>query len=115
MGAKIDYQFGPVILLGMGETGAEIYQDTALRIAPPKEMDITSVVKSLRASQLIEGYRGSGPLNIKELTHLLMNFSHLVMGREEFIESIDLNPVICSADKCAVADAIIMLKAELIK
>ena len=34
IGAKIDFQFGPVILMGMGGTGVEIYKDTALRMAP---------------------------------------------------------------------------------
>ncbi len=34
LGAKIDFQFGPMILLGMGGTGVEIYQDVALRMAP---------------------------------------------------------------------------------
>ena len=114
-GAKIDYQFGPVILLGIGGTGVEIYQDTTLRMAPLKEIDVTSMVKSLRACQLIEGYRGSEPVNVKELTHLLMNFSHLVMELEGFIESIDLNPIICFADKCVVADARIMLNAKATK
>lgn len=114
-GGKIDYQFGPVILLGIGGTGVEIYQDTTLKMAPLKETDVISMVKGLKASQLIEGYRGSEPVNIKELTHLLMNFSHLVMELEGSIESIDLNPVICFADKCVVADARIMLNAKAIK
>ena len=34
-GAKMDPQFGPVILLGIGGTSVEIYQDTAIRMAPP--------------------------------------------------------------------------------
>ena len=34
VGAKVDYQFGPVILLGMGGTGVEIYRDVAVRMAP---------------------------------------------------------------------------------
>ena len=34
VGAKMDYQFGPIILLGMGGTSAEIYRDVSLRMAP---------------------------------------------------------------------------------
>ena len=37
VGAKNDYQFGPVILLGIGGTGVEIYRDTAIRMAPLSE------------------------------------------------------------------------------
>ncbi|MFQ5841407.1 MAG: acetate--CoA ligase family protein [Thermodesulfobacteriota bacterium] len=110
VGAKIDYQFGPVILLGIGGTSAEIYRDITLRMAPLRERDVKSMVKGLKAIPLLEGYRGSEPINLSELTRFLVTFSDLVMDLEEFIESIDLNPVICSSTTCVVADARIMLK-----
>ena len=110
VGTKIDYQFGPVILLGIGGTGVEIYRDITLRMAPLRQMDVESMVKGLKAGRLLEGYRGSEPINLSELTSLLITFSGLVIELEEFIESIDLNPVICSPTKCVVADARIMLK-----
>ena len=110
VGAKIDYQFGPMILLGIGGTGVEIYRDITMRMAPLRERDVESMVKGLKASPLLEGYRGSEPINLSELTRLLITFSELVMELEEFIESIDLNPVICSSTTCVVADARIMLK-----
>ncbi|UCD72127.1 MAG: acetate--CoA ligase family protein [Syntrophobacterales bacterium] len=109
VGAKIDYQFGPVILLGIGGTGVEIYRDITLRMAPLRTSDVESMVKGLKAGRILEGYRGSEPINLSELTRLLVTFSNLVMDLEEFIESIDLNPVICSSTNCVVADARIML------
>jgi acyl-CoA synthetase (NDP forming) len=110
VGAKIDYQFGPVILLGMGGTGVEIYRDVALRMAPLRARDVESMIRDLKAGRLLDGYRGSEPINLSELTRLVVTFSNLVMDLEEFIESIDLNPVICSPTKCVVADARIMLR-----
>jgi hypothetical protein len=112
VGAKVDYQFGPVILLGIGGTGVEIYRDTSLRMAPLTQVDVESMVKALKAHQLLEGYRGSEPVNLTELTRMLMAFSDLVMGIEGLIESIDLNPVMCSSRRCVIADARIMLKVE---
>lgn len=112
VGAKIDYQFGPVILLGIGGTGVEIYRDVSLRMAPLRQPDVQSMVKGLKAGRLLEGYRGSEPIDLPELTRLLVTFSGLVMELQEYIESIDLNPVICSPKKCVVADARIMLKVS---
>ena len=109
-GAKVDYQFGPVILLGMGGTAVEIYKDTALRMAPLKEVDVESMLKGLKAHELLKGYRGSQPVNLKELVRTLMAFSSLVMDLEGYFESIDLNPVMCSSKRCVVADARIMLQ-----
>jgi hypothetical protein len=108
-GAKMDYQFGPVILLGIGGTGVEIYKDTALRMAPLEEKDVASMLKGLKAHQLLEGYRGSEPVNLGELSRMLMGFSRLVMELEGLIESIDLNPVMCSSKRCVIADARIIL------
>jgi acyl-CoA synthetase (NDP forming) len=109
VGAKMDDQFGPVILLGMGGTGVEIYKDVALRMAPLKERDVASMIKGLKAHALLEGYRGAEPVNLSDLTQLLLSFSELVMDLQDSIESIDLNPVKCSAEKCVVADARVML------
>lgn len=110
VGAKIDLQFGPVILLGIGGTSVEIYKDTAIRMAPLKIDDIDSMVNSLKARKLLQGYRGAAPVNMEKLTQTLMAFSDLVMGLADHIESIDLNPVMCSDTDCVVADARIILR-----
>jgi len=112
VGAKIDHQFGPVILMGVGGTGVEIYKDVALRMAPLRERDVASMVKSLMAHPLLEGYRGAEPVDLGALTRTTIAFSELVMEMEEMIESIDLNPVKCSSRGCIVADARIMLKKD---
>ena len=112
IGAKVDYQFGPVILLGIGGTGVEIYRDTSLRMAPLNQQDVDAMLKDLKARPLLEGYRGSEPVNVGELSRMLIAFSDLVMELEGLIESIDLNPVLCSSNKCVVADARIMLKTH---
>ncbi len=109
VGATIDLQFGPVILLGLGGTSVEIYKDTALRLAPLQEKDVLAMVRQLKAHPLLEGYRGGEPIDMTELTRLLVRFSQLVMELEELIESIDLNPVLCKGSQCVIADARIML------
>jgi succinyl-CoA synthetase beta subunit len=111
VGAKIDYQFGPVVLLGMGGTGVEIYQDATLRMAPLEEKDVASMIKGLKAHVLLEGYRGAEPVNLPDLTRLLLTFSELAVDLQDHVESVDLNPVKCSAEKCIIADARIMLAA----
>ena len=109
MGAKNDYQFGPVILTGIGGTGVEIYQDTSIRMAPITSKNIESMLKDLKGYQLLEGYRGSAHVNLKRIKDLLLSFSDLVLELEDVFESIDLNPVMCSQQACVVADARIML------
>ena len=109
IGAKIDFQFGPVILMGMGGTGVEIYQDASLRMAPITPEDAVSMLKGLKAYRLLDGYRGAEPIDRDALTRMLVAFSDLIMAFDEKISSIDLNPVFCSPESCVVGDARIML------
>jgi hypothetical protein len=111
IGAKIDDQFGPVVMLGMGGTGVEIYQDISLRMAPVGADDVASMINCLKGGRLLSGYRGGVVVNRDELTRTLICFSEFVMAASEMIESIDLNPVMCSAERCMVADARIITKA----
>jgi acyl-CoA synthetase (NDP forming) len=112
LGAKIDYQFGPMIMLGMGGTGVEIYKDVSLRMAPISEKDARAMIGGLKAQRLLTGYRGAESVDLKMLTETLLSFSSLVMELREGIESIDINPLLCSSQHCVVADARIMLRKE---
>lgn len=112
VGMKLDQQFGPVILLGVGGTAVEIYKDVALRMAPIFERDVDSMLKSIKARPLLEGYRGSEPINIEALKNMLRAFSDMVVELGEEVDSIDLNPVICNASKCVVTDARMMLAMQ---
>jgi succinyl-CoA synthetase beta subunit len=109
VGATNDYQFGPVILMGIGGTGVEIYKDTVIRMAPIDEQDVQAMVAGLKGADLLRGYRGNEAVDIPDLTRMMMAFSDLVMDLEDDMTSIDLNPVKCTGRRCVVADARIIL------
>ena len=110
IGAQNDFQFGPVVVLGLGGTSVEIYKDTAIRMAPVTPEDVASMVDSLTAKKLVKGYRKKPGVNMERLTRLVVDFSTLIMDLEDRFKSIDLNPVICTRDRCVIADARIMLQ-----
>lgn len=112
IGAKIDFQFGPIVVVGIGGTAVEIYQDSSIRMAPLTSNDVLSMLKNLKGYRMIEGYRGSEPVNLDKLTEIVVTFSELLMELEDVVESIDLNPVMCSSQKCIIADARIMLASD---
>lgn len=112
IGGQVDYQFGAMVLLGIGGVGVEIYRDTSLRMAPIDMKDALAMIKALTAHRLLEGYRGTAPIAMDELCKTLMAFSELLTGLGGLIESIDLNPVICTSQRCIIADARIILAAQ---
>ncbi len=109
VGAKIDFQFGPVVMLGLGGVGVEIYKDTVIRMAPISRHDVEAMVHKLTARSLLEGFRGSKAISLKALANLMISFSELVAELSGEIESIDLNPVFCNEERCVAADARIIL------
>jgi acyl-CoA synthetase (NDP forming) len=110
IGAKNDLQFGPMILLGMGGVGVDIYKDISLRMAPLQTRDVDHMIQELVAHRLLTGYRGSEPINMNGLKKTIVNFSRLMMDLQDIMESVDLNPVMCTAKACTVVDSRIMLK-----
>ena len=109
VGGMIDAQFGPVVLFGMGGVGVEIYKDTSIRMAPVERSDVDSMISELRAVRLLEGYRGAATIDREGLADLVVRFSRLLVEIQDRVESIDLNPVICTPERCVIADARIVL------
>lgn len=109
VGARNDNQFGPIILLGVGGVGVELYRDVSIRMVPVNPQDVDLMIRSLRARNLVEGFRGAEPVNRELLVELVVRFSDLVSVIAGEIESVDLNPVMCSSQRVAVADARIVL------
>ena len=112
IGGKIDFQFGPVVLLGIGGIAVEIYQDTAVRMAPLTEADVESMVADLKGHPLLTGFRGQAAVSLPHLTRVMLRMSELMLALEGRIESLDLNPVFCSDQHCLVADARIILNSS---
>jgi len=110
IGAKNDFQFGPMILLGLGGVGVAIYRDVSLRMAPLQAKDADHMIHELVARKLLTGYRGSEPINLNALKKTMITFSRLMMDLRDVAESVDLNPVMCTAKTCIVVDSRIMLK-----
>jgi len=110
VGGKVDGQFGPIVLIGMGGVGVEIYNDTSIRMAPLTGADVDSMIAGIRARKVLDGYRGAEGIDREALKELVVDFSRLLMDIAGEIESVDLNPVLCTAKRCVIADARIMLK-----
>ena len=64
VGVTHDPLFGPLVLLGMGGIAAELTRDTALRIVPLSVFDAHQMVRSLRSSPLLFGYRNTAQVDV---------------------------------------------------
>jgi acetate---CoA ligase (ADP-forming) len=103
VGVTRDALFGSLVVFGMGGTTAELMRDTTLRILPITDLDAREMVRSLRTSPLLFGYRGSPPADVDALEQLLLRVGRLAEELPEVAE-LDCNPVIASPDGVTVVD-----------
>jgi acyl-CoA synthetase (NDP forming) len=98
-----DPGFGPLVMFGLGGVAAELIGDRSLRVAPLTDADVGEMVRSLRSSPLLFGYRGSSPADVPALEDILLRLSVLGQQIREVAE-LDLNPVIAAPDGVRVVD-----------
>jgi acetyl coenzyme A synthetase (ADP forming)-like protein len=110
VGITHDPSFGPLVLFGMGGTAAELLRDTALRIVPITDVDAHEVVRSLKTSPMLTGYRGAPPVDIDALEDIVLRIGRLADAIPEIVE-MDCNPVIVSPSGAVAVDVRVRLAA----
>jgi len=104
VGVVQDPLFGPLVMFGMGGIATELLGDRSFRILPLTDIDAAELIRSLRSSPLLFGYRGSPPVAVGELEQLLQRVARLAGAVPELAE-LDINPVIVSPHGIAAVDA----------
>jgi len=107
-----DPQFGPAAMLGLGGIWVEIYKDAVFRLVPLNEEDVFEMVSELKGQALFYGYRGSKPVNMKNLADWLIKLGSLALKFEE-IQEIDVNPLLIVEGEPTAVDATMILKPTL--
>ncbi len=109
VGVKKDPIFGPAVAVGLGGVFVEVFEDLATRIAPVSETEARAMLAELKGKALLEGFRGRLPADADALAQIIIKVSWLALDLEDYIEELDINPlVVYEKGKGAVAaDALI--------
>ncbi|UYP67565.1 acetate--CoA ligase family protein [Thalassobacter stenotrophicus] len=110
IGAINDPDFGPAIRIAPGGTMVELLQESALLLAPFDQDTAKSAILSLRASRVLQGYRGQVALDISGLAASAAALSRLVWDLRDCLSEVEINPVIVSEKRAVAADAIVQMK-----
>jgi len=109
IGTKVDEQFGPVIMYGLGGIMVEIMKDVTFWVLPVNQTSCKKILEDTRSSVLLDGVRGHKGYDKKALRKLISMCSELIESYPE-IEEMDLNPIILYEHGLDVVDARIILK-----
>jgi acyl-CoA synthetase (NDP forming) len=111
VGMTKDPQFGPVIMFGMGGIWVELLKDITFRITPLTQKDAHDMITQIKSFPLLNGFRGTEPVDLKVLEDILMKVSAFVENNPQ-IKEMDLNPVFAYKDGAIVVDARIILESN---
>jgi acyl-CoA synthetase (NDP forming) len=111
LGVVHDPSFGPVIACGTGGVLVELLRDVAVRLAPLGEADAAEMVRGLKTSPLLTGFRGQPARDVPALHAALVRLSALAEDLADVAE-LDCNPVIVAERGAVIVDARVRVEAR---
>jgi 3-hydroxypropionyl-CoA synthetase (ADP-forming) len=112
VGLQNDPQFGPVIMCGLGGVYTELFRDVSFRVLPITKADALEMLRGLKGSQILKGFRGSSPVNLDMLAEALVRIGTLGIDMAPYFESVDFNPLVVYTNDYYIVDAKILLKEK---
>ena len=103
-----DPLFGPVVSFGLAGDAVELLGDVAHRVPPLTTSDVHDLVRSVRASPRLFGYRGLPPMDVSALEDIIARISHLSDDIPE-VRMLEINPVLAAERGANVLQARITL------
>lgn len=108
VGMATDPQFGPVLMFGLGGVWVEVLKDVSFKIAPLSKADAAKAVREIRAARLLDGFRGSEPVDRAALEDILLRVSEFVT-QTPAVKEMDLNPIFAYPNGAIAVDARVIL------
>lgn len=96
------------LMVGLGGIMVELVEDVSFGIAPVHKDDVRRMLAGLKASRLLNGFRGSAPVDVEGFVDLVMDVAGpggLLESLPENVVEVDLNPVIVGTNSATVVDA----------
>ena len=112
IGMVNDPTFGPIMMVGMGGVTVELFGDVVHGPAPIDEAEAERMIRSLKSSRLLTGFRGAAVIDLAPVARLVAALSRAALTLQDQVEEFELNPVILHADGSGltVADALLTMK-----
>ncbi|MEZ5095227.1 MAG: acetate--CoA ligase family protein [Nocardioides sp.] len=109
IGSMEDPLFGPVVSFGISGAFTELLGDKAYRIPPLSAQDAADIVREIKASPLLFGYRGSEVVDVPAVEQLVLKVSQLQHDLPQ-VRSLDLSLVLVNANGASVLTSCIRVE-----
>lgn len=93
VGISHDEQLGPTLLFGSGGVTVEVHGDVTLRHCPIGLEEAHEMIREVKVSRLLAGFRGRPPADIDALAQALVCMSGMAVQLEGRLLELDINPL----------------------
>ncbi|MGK7653860.1 acetate--CoA ligase family protein [Roseovarius sp. B08] len=108
IGLRRDPVFGPVVMVGMGGILIEVQKDVVFHRAPVTEAEAGRMLNSLKGKVMLDGVRGAPPVDRAALCKMISAVSRFAVASEDWLEELDLNPVLAGPDGVIAVDCLLI-------
>lgn len=110
VGARVDPDFGPLVVVGAGGINVELYKDVAVRLAPISEAEAMAAIAATRVSRLLYGWRGARPADVAAAAGVVSALSRFIADFEGEVREVEINPLAVLEQGCGslALDAVIV-------
>jgi acyl-CoA synthetase (NDP forming) len=106
VGTVRDAQWGLTLAVGLGGIWVEALADTQLRLLPVTPQDARDMLTSLRAAKLLQGFRGSPPVDLDRLARVIAAIGDAALALGASLAALEVNPLWVRGDDIEALDAL---------
>jgi acyl-CoA synthetase (NDP forming) len=98
VGITKDSVFGPIIMVGLGGIYVEVMKDISQRLAPVSPTEAREMIEELKSVAVLKGIRNGISYDIKALSNVLSELSHLPAVLGDNWQDVEINPLMIFED-----------------
>jgi acyl-CoA synthetase (NDP forming) len=109
IGVVSDASFGPLVMVASGGVTLDLWGDQTFLMPPLTPTGVRDALSSLRIWPLLNGFRGSRPLDVDAVVAVVCAIGEFALARPD-ISELDLNPVMVTEAGPVCVDARIRVR-----
>lgn len=108
IGVVRDPAWGCVMALGLGGIWAEVFRDVRRIALPASAEAVLEAVRGLRAAPLLQGARGTTPVDLDALVDIIGRIGSLALALGEDMAAVEVNPLRIDGSRITALDAAVV-------
>jgi acetate---CoA ligase (ADP-forming) len=102
-----DPHLGPLVVVGAGGILVDLMADRVVRLPHLDETRVLAALAGLRMAPLLDGARGSRPVDREAVVRAVVALSRLAVELGDGLDALDINPLRCGPQGCLALDVLV--------